>query len=65
MADPKHPTVPGAPVRALLSGDYLIAAKTANLYLAGEDAKPLLPKKVYTLPGGTLAPKVCIVPPIS
>lgn len=62
MADPRHPTVPGAPIKTLFAGEYFIQVKTSGLYLAGEEAKPLLPKKVYTLPHGTEAAKVCTFP---
>lgn len=56
MSSPNQP----GPVVRLLPGDYLIQAKTPQLYLAADEAQPLLPKKVFTLPHGTLAPKVHI-----
>lgn len=62
MADPKHPTVPGAPTKLPTTGEYLIQVKNSGLYLAGEDSRPLIPKKVYTLAPGTMAPKVCTSP---
>ena len=58
MADPRHPTVPGAPAKVLVSGQYFVRVKSSGLYLADAEEQPLLPKKVYTLPGGTMAPMV-------